>query len=480
MQTTTIPVQEALNHALKSPAGPVQWAGVRHSSETTTQRVVRNDLPEKNESCLEEGAMCEVLIDGHFGYAATADVSIGGLKRAFDRAIATTSATSAQKVHAFSDQQRPKATGSYRSPRTRDLTQTSLAEMTDCLLAATRAMGISPLLVNRSASAFLVQTQIDFYTSNGSHTRQNFDMTDLTLSATAAEGLESQTRTWVQTGQFGGEVFDKDSLARHGLQTAQEALALLAADNCPTGRMDLILMPDQMTLQIHESIGHPLELDRILGDERNYAGWSFVQPQDFGQLRYGSDLMNVSFDPGRAHQLASYAFDDGGNPATRQMLIEGGVLKRGLGSLESQARSGLPGVANFRSSSWNRAPIDRMANINLEPGDASLDDLIGQVQKGVLMQSNRSWSIDDYRNKFQFGCEYGQLIEDGVLGKVVRNPNYRGVTVDFWGRLAAVGRDDTAHGTAFCGKGEPSQVIRVGHASPPCLFRDVEVFGGAA
>jgi predicted Zn-dependent protease len=135
-------------------------------------------------------------------------------------------------------------------------------------------------------------------------------------------------------------------------------------------------------------------------------------------------------------------------------------------------------VANFRSSSWNRAPIDRMANLNLEPGQATLDELIGQVKHGVLMTSNRSWSIDDYRNKFQFGCEQGQMIEDGQLKHVVRNPNYRGTTVDFWSRLAGVGRDTAAFGTAFCGKGEPSQVIRVGHASPPCLFRDVDVFGG--
>jgi len=237
-------------------------------------------------------------------------------------------------------------------------------------------------------------------------------------------------------------------------------------------------MPDQMMLQIHESIGHPLELDRILGDERNYAGWSFVKPQDFGRLQYGSELMNVSFDPTRSQELASYAFDDAGQRADKEMLIEKGVLKRGLGSVDSQLRSGLPGVANFRSSSWNRAPIDRMANINLEPGSASLDELIAQVERGVLMATNRSWSIDDYRNKFQFGCEYAQLIENGTLGRVVRNPNYRGVTVDFWRRLVGVGRDPAAYGSLFCGKGEPSQVIRVGHASPPCLFRDVEVFGG--
>ena len=496
MHSNEIPFQQALDYALnyaltpaaapdrahqvRATSNPVQWAGLRHSSETTTQRVVRNDLPERNQSCLEEGAMCEVLVDGHFGHAATADLSLAGLQRAFGRAIATTLATSQHKVHAFTHQQRPPAVGSYQSKRARSLGATSLAEITDCLLAATRAMNLSPLLVTRSASAFLVQTQINFYSSNGSHVTQNFEVLDLTLSATAAEGLESQTRTWSHTGQLGGEVFDRVHLAERGLTTAQQALELLKAENCPTGRMDLILMPDQMMLQIHESIGHPLELDRILGDERNYAGWSFVKPADFGHLKYGSDLMNVSFDPGRANQMASYDFDDGGHRASREMLIEGGVLKRGLGSLESQTRSGLPGVANFRSSSWNRAPIDRMANINLVPGTSSLDELIGQVAHGVLMSANRSWSIDDYRNKFQFGCERGQLIENGKLTRVVRNPNYRGVTVDFWSRLAGVGREDMAFGTAFCGKGEPSQVIRVGHASPPCLFRGAEVFGGAA
>lgn len=474
MPHTTIPHQSALQHAMKS----ANWAGLRYSRETTVQRVVRNDHPEQNQSCLEVGAMCEVLVDGHFGYAATADLSNSGLERAFDRAIATTRATSGHKVHLFAASQRPKATGSYRSPRERDLDATSLSEITDCLLAATQAMKLSDLLVNRSASAMIIQTQVNYFSSNGSDTRQSFDMVDITLAATAAEGLESQTRSWSHTGQFGGEAFHRATLAQRAEQVAREALVLLRADNCPSARMDLILMPDQMMLQIHESIGHPLELDRILGDERNYAGWSFVKPQDFGQLQYGSDLMNVSFDPTKANQFASYAFDDGGHVVAKELLIEHGLLKRGLGSLESQERSGLPGVANFRSASWNRAPIDRMANINLEPGSASLDELIGQVENGVLMTTNRSWSIDDYRNKFQFGCEQGQLIENGVLGKVVRNPNYRGITVDFWNRLAGVGRDDTSHGTAFCGKGEPSQVIRVGHASPPCLFRDVEVFGG--
>ena len=466
--------QAALAHARQG----ADWAGLRYSSETTQHREVRNDAPDKNERCTEVGAMCEVLVDGTFGYAATADLSLSGLQRAFDQAIATTRATSAFKVHRFSEAQRAPVHGGYSSPAQQRLGVTPLADITECLMAASAAMAVGEKVVNRSAKAMLIQTQVDYFTSNGAETRQQFDMLDITLSATAAEGVQSQSRSWSKTGQYGGEVFQKAVFMEEGRRVAIEALELLAAPNCPSGRMDLILMPDQMMLQIHESIGHPLELDRILGDERNYAGWSFVKAADFGALQYGSALMNVTFDPTTEHALASYAFDDAGNPAKREFLIEGGTLKRGLGSVESQERTGLPGVANFRSASWNRAPIDRMANINLEPGSATLDAMIASVEDGVLMTTNRSWSIDDYRNKFQFGCEHGRLIKNGKLAGVVRNPNYRGVTVDFWNRLAAVGQHAETFGTPYCGKGEPSQVIRVGHASPPCLFRGVEVFGG--
>jgi predicted Zn-dependent protease len=470
----------AYTGAIASAMQHAQWAGLRHVCETTLTRVVRNDAPEANRTRIDEGVMCEVLLDGHFGYAATADTSPEGLERAFGRALQTTRATRAHGVHAFDLAQRPPVHGSFTSPRLRTLDQTSLAEVTDCLLAACKAMAVSERVVSRSASAWLVQTQTDYFSSNGTQIRQNLQLADLTLAATATQGGQSQSRSWSHTGQIGAEVFDRTRLVAQAHTTAREALALIDADNCPTGPMDLILMPDQMMLQIHESIGHPLELDRILGDERNYAGWSFVQPEDFGQLRYGSELMNVSFDPQRVGEFASYGFDDGGNPAHKAMLIANGVLLRGLGSLESQARSGLPGVANFRAASWNRAPIDRMANINLEPGASSLPEMVGQIAHGIVMHTNRSWSIDDYRNKFQFGCEYGQLIENGRLGRVVRNPNYRGVTVDFWRRLAGVGRDDAVYGTPHCGKGEPNQLIRVGHAAPPCWFRGVQVFGGQA
>jgi predicted Zn-dependent protease len=269
------------------------------------------------------------------------------------------------------------------------------------------------------------------------------------------------------------------------IQTArtigEEAVELIKSEECPTDAMDLVLAPDQMMLQIHESVGHATEIDRILGDERNYAGWSFVQLSDFGSLRYGSNLMNITFDPTMVGEFASYGYDDGGLKAEKEYIIKDGILLRGLGGMESQLRTGLPGVANFRASAWNRAPIDRMANLNLEYGDSSFEEIISSVKRGVFMKSNRSWSIDDYRNKFQFGCEYGQMIENGKLTKTLRNPNYRGISKTFWNNLKMVGDKDTfgMYGTPYCGKGEPNQIIRVGHASPVALFENVEIFGGA-
>jgi predicted Zn-dependent protease len=161
-------------------------------------------------------------------------------------------------------------------------------------------------------------------------------------------------------------------------------------------------------------------------------------------------------------------------------LIRQGILERPLGGAVSQARAGLPGVANARADNWNRPPIDRMANLNLEPGASSFAALVGSIEHGVYMETNNSWSIDDSRNKFQFGCERGRLIENGELGSVVKNPGYRGISANFWRSLAMVGDASTRQvlGTPYCGKGEPSQIIRVGHASPACVFRDVDVFGG--
>ena len=472
------------HQALKWIRGKADWMGLRFVQEATQSRSVRNAKPETQLYNLERGVQIEVIVDGHLGYASTSDLSEEGLKRAAARACAFTKKAAHAKVFQMTPELRPQAVGRYQTVQQKSVDQLGLQEIISFLIAASQKLKISDEIVSAVADLMFTETHQHVVSTSGTDFRQDFSLWTTTFMATAQRGSETQRRSLngphARCHQGGAETLQKDFLLTECEKIANQALELLSATNCPSDKRDLILSPDQMLLQIHESIGHPLELDRILGDERNYAGWSFVHPQDFGTLQYGSPLMNVTFDPDQSDGFASYKFDDCGNPARKDYLIQEGVLLRGLGSLESQKRSHLPGVANFRSASWNRAPIDRMANINLEPGSYSLKDMIAQTERGIFMQANSSWSIDDYRNKFQFGCEYAQLIENGQLTKTVKNPNYRGMTVPFWRSLKAVGSSETAgsFGSPYCGKGEPSQIIRVGHQSPACLFADVEVFGG--
>lgn len=470
-----------LQRTLGSVKNDADWVSLRHVREKTTYRTVRDEKPDRNIISFDHGMMVEVLVNGHFGFAGTSDISDAGVKRAFMKAVAMAKSAAAYKVHNFSLDQRPSSRGSYKSPVKKSLDSFSAKEITDIFVDATKAMKVSDKIMSRSATTMIVETDFLSCSSSGTEIHQNFSIVNTDFSATAGAGGETQTRSdnggLARCLQVGAEVFDRAAILERSRRIAEESVELLSAENCPESAMDLLLAPDQMTLQVHESIGHPLEYDRILGDERNYAGWSFVKPEDFGKLQYGSRLMNVTFDPTIPDALASYAFDDSGMPAQREFLIKDGLLVRGLGGLESQARLNLPGVANFRSSSWNRAPIDRMANINLEAGTSKLEEMISSVERGVFMMANKSWSIDDYRNKFQFGCEYAKLIENGKLTKTVKNPNYRGTTVKFWNSLKAVSANRETFGSPYCGKGEPNQVIRVGHTTPYCLFGNVEVFG---
>lgn len=359
----------------------------------------------------------------------------------------------------------------------------SLAEKLELLQGINRELKIDEAIVDWQAHLSRRQTEVTLLTSDEVAIEQAFHYIVPGFSAVANKGAQTQMRSgggWGSARQGGLEQLAGFGFPDRARQVAEEAIALVEAPECPATTADVLLMPSQMMLQIHESIGHPLELDRILGDERNYAGTSFVTLDMFGSYRYGSGLLNVTFDPTLAQEMASYDFDDEGTPADRVHLIRDGMLLRPLGGAVSQSRTGLDGVANARASDWNRPAIDRMANLNLEPGTSSLDELIGSIEYGVLMDTNRSWSIDDSRNKFQFGCELGRLIENGELKGLVRNPNYRGISATFWRNLAGVGDAGSFEvwGTPNCGKGEPNQMIQVGHASPACVFRDVEIFGG--
>ncbi len=459
------------------------WLGVRSYRERATSLAVKNEKFDHQREQAEGGVMIEVICDGHFGHAGTQDLTPEGLDRAFSNALALAKTFAGRGLHRFSfSEVRPKATGNYRGPGKQTMDQLGYAEACTRLTKASLAMKVSEEVIHRMARLLFVETEIQLLSSSGTDVDQDFKMLMTDFNVAAKRGSEIQTRSdqggLARCYQTGLEDLNLDNLLPRCYKVGVEALSLLEAENCPAGKFDVILAPDQMMLQIHESIGHPLELDRILGDERNFAGWSFVSLEDVGQLQYGSPLMNVTYDPSQHQELASFAFDDGGNKATSEFLIKEGRLIRGLGGLESQARSHKPGVANFRSSGWNRAPIDRMGNINLLPGSSSLPEMTKSIERGLIMYSNKSWSIDDYRRKFQFSCEYGEWIEGGKVTKVIKNPNYRGETLSFWGSLSAVGDKVETYGSPFCGKGEPSQIIRVGHSAPYCLFRNLEVFGG--
>lgn len=461
-----------------------EFFSLRYVRESSQYLSVRKNVAAPPHLSHDEGAMLTVRVNGVEAYAATHDISLRGLQAALERAEQQARLIKPHALLDLRDLALPTDVADYLSP---DLDQPfpSLSDCYQLLGAESAAVPKDARLVSWEVSLGTTQVEQIYLNNVGAQLRQAQRFVYPGVAVTAYDGNDSQTRTLGGSnfGQQGGvEVINRAGLVGAAPGIADQALQLLLAPNTPQGPRDLLLMPDQMILQIHESIGHPLELDRILGDERNYAGTSFVKPSDFGHLQYGSKLLNVTFDPGIPEQLASYGHDDDGTAASKQFLIREGVLLKPLGGALSQYRAGLSGVANSRASSWNRAPIDRMANLNIEAGDQSLPQMIGAIEHGILMATNRSWSIDDARNKFQFGCEWGQLIENGELKGVVKNPNYRAISAQFWRNLSAVGDASTFKvlGTPNCGKGEPNQIVRVGHASPACVFSHVDVFGGAA
>lgn len=475
----------ALFATLSSRAEFFSLRFVEEESEVVAMRRGTNEPAERR---IDRGAMLTVIDGGGCGYAATSDLSPRGLAAALEHAHDWARRTAALSMTRFSVPADAAPRGERHSPLEAPIPERRL--LAEILAREDAATRIDARIVDSRTQLEVTRSRLHYLTSHGGDVAQEFSIVSPGIRVTASDGHDTQSRS-LHRGyclQGGGEVIDRSGIVGGGERVAREALELLLSPNCPDGRMDLLLMPDQMMLQIHESIGHPLELDRILGDERNFAGTSFVTLDMFGRYQYGSELLNVTFDPNPSQELASYAFDDDGTRAEKRFLIRDGVLVQPLGGALSALRAsellGRPvtALANSRASSWNRAPIDRMANINLEPGTSTLESMIAGVDRGILMETNLSWSIDDSRNKFQFGCERARLIRGGKLDGIVKKPGYRGISANFWRSLCAVGDAATFEvmGTPYCGKGEPTQVVRVGHASPACLFKDVDVFGGAS
>lgn len=474
---------EHIINEFKQVAPKVEFWSLRLVFEQSQYLSVRQNVVQPPIFNQSRGAHITLIdVDG-IAYAATSELNRAGFIRALEQALSWAKLSAKHGLCKASDFPRPQHSGHYQTQIAQPWQSTNLGDKLELLKEINTTLKIDECIVDWQAALGHREIQSILVTSDGIEIDQQFNYVMPGFEAVANKGSQTQSRSgggWGTARQGGLEQLEPLHFPEMASQVAEEAIALVDAPDCPNQTASLLLMPSQMMLQIHESIGHPLELDRILGDERNFAGTSFVQPEMVGNYQYGSELLNVTFDPGLPTEMASYAFDDEGTPAQRTYIIQNGILERLLGGALSQARSTLPGVANARASGWHRPPIDRMANLNVEPGNSSMEELIGSIENGVLMDANSSWSIDDSRNKFQFGCELGRIIKDGELKGLVKNPNYRGISANFWRNLAAVGNDSTFEvwGTPNCGKGEPNQVIHVGHASPACVFHDVEIFGG--
>jgi TldD protein len=430
----------------------------------------------------EEGVGVRVRVGGAWGFAATQALDRAGLEEALRRALALAEAEPQTQAAPLAPV--APARGSWQSTFAIDPFAVALEEKLGLLLAADEAMAGDPRLVRRRATCLAERTVRAFASTEGAACEQAATECGGGMVAVALADGELQVRSHPSAhagdvAQAGWEHVLGMDLPGNGARVADEAVALLSAPPCPAGPTTLVLDSEQVALQVHESIGHALELDRMLGYEAAYAGTSFVTPDALGALRYGSDALHVTADATLPGGLGSYGWDDEGVPGGRTPLVQAGRLVGALSSRETAGAVGLERSSGaMRADGFARQPLVRMPNVSLEPGDGgTLEDLVAGVDAGLYLETNRSWSIDDRRLQFQFTTEVAREIRGGELRGLRRNPLYAGVTPGFWRSLDAVGSasERRLHGLTNCGKGEPGQFAHVSHGAVPARFRGVDV-----
>lgn len=471
-----------LENVIDSARGHAEYADVRWVRSQHERIATRLGRVDAHGAATQEGVGVRVRVGGAWGFAATRDTSRDGAADALRRALAVADAQPRAAVGGLAPE--PPAHGSWSNPVARDPFEVPAEEKLEALLAADGAMRGDPRIAVSSAYFAAYRVERAFASTGGALVRQLTTECGGGLHAIAVGEGESQSRSYpgshgAGVSQGGWERFDPAELLREAPRVADEAVALLLAPACPARRATVILDGEQAALQVHESVGHAVELDRVLGTEASYAGTSFLDPTHAGSFRYGSDLMNVTADATVPGGLGTFGWDDEGVAAQAVPIVRAGVLVGFLSSRESAAAAGLPRSGGCcRAEGFARQPIVRMTNVNLDPGDAgTLHDLIAGTDEGIYMETNRSWSIDNRRLHFQFGTEAAWEIKHGERRRLLRNPSYAGVTPAFWSGLDAVGsREDWRLWSVIqCGKGEPGQAIHASHGTAPIRIRDVEV-----
>jgi TldD protein len=427
------------------------------------------------------GVGVRALIGSSWGFAATSDLTEPAAAKAGAEATATAKASALVPGVGLELADVEVRQDTYETPHAEDPFAVPLSEKVDLVTGVTRTMLEVEGVAVTTAQLMFWDTEKWFVSSQGHRIFQHLVETGCGMDATAVGERETQRRSYpqsfghVETGGY--EVIRRFDLPANAATIAEEAVQLLSADECPTGELDLILESSQLALQIHESVGHATELDRILGWEAAFAGTSFLELDQLGSLRYGSELMNITADATIPGALSTFGYDDEGTPAQCVDIVREGTWVGVLSGRDSAHLAGLPPGGMVRADGFNRLPMVRMTNVGLEPGEGTMDDIVADTEHGVIMAVNRSWSIDDRRLNFQFGCEIGWEVKDGERVRMVKNPTYTGITPRFWASMDRLaGREEwVPWGVPNCGKGQPMQVGHTGHPAAPARFRGVRV-----
>jgi TldD protein len=456
--------------------------------EETNSLLMWNGNLKNNTFSRESGIGIRVLYEGAWGFSASSD--LGNLAALFSKALDNAQVASERVTFPVRLAEKDAVQAEFASPCQINPFEVPLADKVAFLKEMDDRLNQEGVLQRVSDLTFL-RKQIVFVDSEGSEIEKLITevFAALEVSGQDAQGL-TQERSFV-LGQQGAdtrgwESIDRQLFGEHADRIVQEMNQVLVADDCPKEDRSVILLPGQMHLQVHETIGHPLELDRILGYELAYAGGSFVTLDSFGSLRYGSEKLTARADATLPNSPGSFGFDDDGIPCQNTVLIDKGILVGAITGRqmveEANAKAGKEIFAGSggcnRASFFYRVPIERMTNINIDPGDdGSLDDIVENTERGIILDGWRSWSIGSNREQFHFANQIGWMVEDGEITQVVKNPTYKDDTVKFWNSLSAVG-DESTWEVAFvenCGKGQPNQAMQLGHGVPVCRFDNVRI-----
>jgi TldD protein len=457
------------------------YADARFEIERAERIEVRNGVVATLSDATSTGMGVRALVNGSWGFAASSDLSDAGVDAAASRAVDIARAGAAIARRRIGTPPQRAYVDEFVALVHRDPQDVPLSDRVALLLEAERALhGPSAIAVGR-AWLDVWRTDKYFFSTIGSQIAQRLRQTGSGIEAMAVGDGDVQIRTYpgdVGLYQSGGwEIVEAARLVEEAPRIAQEASELLRAPQCPSGTFDVILGSSQMSLQIHESCGHPAELDRVMGWEANFSGTSFLEIQQLGKLKYGSDIVTIEIDNTLERGMATVGYDDEGTRSIRSDIVRDGVLAGYEMSNDTARAIGRESNACVRADGWTSVPMIRMCNLTLKPGDVPFEHLFDDVADGIYMESNRSWSIDDRRLNFQFGCEMAWEIKNGKRGRLLKNPTYGGVTPQFWNSCDAIGDAKSwfPWGTPNCGKGEPMQTGRTTQAAAPARFRNVEV-----